>query len=197
MNQKTQLPPAKIKIESIQKLKFGDLDDLCDATESAITEGGGFGWIEVPSRKVLENYWRGVLTIPERELIIGRLDNVEPSPLNDVADITPLVASKVIPVPTFIVPKVPTPLIIELSAVIIPTTCAFPLTSKDFSGTVVPIPTRSPFTTRTESSTCTPSLKLNVFLILGIYQYIFSYLFRFFVTKETRNGISPKSIIVI
>ena len=51
MNQKTQLPPAKIKIESIQKLKFGDLDDLCDATESAITEGGGFGWIEVPSRK--------------------------------------------------------------------------------------------------------------------------------------------------
>ena len=76
MNQKTQLPPAKIKIESIQKLKFGDLDDLCDATESAITEGGGFGWIEVPSRKVLENYWRGVLTIPERELIIGRLDNV-------------------------------------------------------------------------------------------------------------------------
>ena len=76
MNQKTQLPPAKIKIESIQMLKFGDLDDLCDATESAITEGGGFGWIEVPSRKVLENYWRGVLTIPERELIIGRLDNV-------------------------------------------------------------------------------------------------------------------------
>ena len=76
MNQKTKLPPAKIKIESIQKLKFGDLDDLCDATESAITEGGGFGWIEVPSRKVLENYWRGVLTIPERELIIGRLDNV-------------------------------------------------------------------------------------------------------------------------
>ena len=63
MNQKNQLPPAKIKIESIQKLKFGDLDDLCDATESAITEGGGFGWIEVPSRKVLE-------------LIIGRLDNV-------------------------------------------------------------------------------------------------------------------------
>ena len=76
MNQKTQLPPAKIKIESIQKLKYGDLDDLCDATESAITEGGGFGWIKVPSRKVLENYWRGVLTIPERELIIGRLDNV-------------------------------------------------------------------------------------------------------------------------
>ena len=76
MNEKVILPPAKIKIESIQSLKYGDLDDLCDSTESAITEGGGFGWIKVPSRKVLENYWRGVLTIPERELIIGRLDNV-------------------------------------------------------------------------------------------------------------------------
>ena len=70
MTKNIKLPPAKIKIESIQKLKFGDLDDLCDATESAIIEGGGFGWIKVPSRKVLENYWRGVLTIPERELII-------------------------------------------------------------------------------------------------------------------------------
>ena len=66
MNQKTQLPPAKIKIESIQRLEYGDLDDLCDATESAIIEGGGFGWIRVPPRKVLENYWKGVLTIPER-----------------------------------------------------------------------------------------------------------------------------------
>ena len=28
MNKKTQLPPAKIKIESIQKLRFGDLDDF-------------------------------------------------------------------------------------------------------------------------------------------------------------------------
>ena len=73
--------------------------------------------------------------------------------MNDVADITPLVASKVIPDPTFIVLNVPTPLIIELSAVIIPTTCTFPLTSKDLSGLVVPTPTLSPVTTRTSSST--------------------------------------------
>ena len=71
-----QFPPPKIKIERISDLKPGDLDDLCDATESAIIEGGGFGWLKVPARKVLENYWKGVLTIPERELIIGRLDNV-------------------------------------------------------------------------------------------------------------------------
>ena len=71
MTANIKLPPAKIKIELIQKLKFGDLDDLCDATESAIIEGGGFGWIKVPSRKVLKiigevfnhsrkriNYWK-------------------------------------------------------------------------------------------------------------------------------------------
>ena len=76
MRKNIKLPPAKIKIENILIFKPGDLDDLCDATESAITEGGGFGWINVPSRKVLENYWKGVIAIPERELIIGRLDNV-------------------------------------------------------------------------------------------------------------------------
>ena len=53
---------------------------------------------------------------------VGRLDNVEPSPLNFVAVITPLVASKVIPVPNLTPPKVPTPLIIELLAVTIPMT---------------------------------------------------------------------------
>ena len=71
MTKKSKLfPPPKIKIERISSLKPGDLDDLCDAAESAIIEGGGFGWLKVPPRKVLENYWKGVLTIPERELII-------------------------------------------------------------------------------------------------------------------------------
>ena len=76
LNLKTTLPPTKIKIENISKFCFGDLEELCDSTESAILEGGGFGWIKPPSRKTLEDYWKGVLVIPERELIIGRLDNV-------------------------------------------------------------------------------------------------------------------------
>jgi len=76
MKKETDLPPVKIIIEKTNVLKPGDLEDLCDATEAAIKEGGGFGWIDVPPRKTLENYWRGVITIPERELIIGRLDNV-------------------------------------------------------------------------------------------------------------------------
>ena len=76
MDKNSKLPPAKIKVEAAKTLKPGDLDDLCDSTELAIIEGGGFGWINVPSRKTLEDYWKGVIAIPERELIIGRLDNV-------------------------------------------------------------------------------------------------------------------------
>jgi ribosomal protein S18 acetylase RimI-like enzyme len=37
---------------------------------------GGFGWVKPPMRNVLENYWRGVLLVPERRLFIGRLDDV-------------------------------------------------------------------------------------------------------------------------
>ena len=53
-----------------------DLQELCDATEEAIMGGGGFGWISPPSFKTLQNYWKGVLLIPERVLIVGKLDNV-------------------------------------------------------------------------------------------------------------------------
>ena len=76
MEKYKKLPPAKIKVETVTTLKPGDLEDLCDSTELAIIEGGGFGWINVPARKILENYWKGVIAIPERQLIIGRLDNV-------------------------------------------------------------------------------------------------------------------------
>ena len=41
MNQKLNFRLQRLKLNHT-KLKFGDLDDLCDATESAITEGGGF-----------------------------------------------------------------------------------------------------------------------------------------------------------
>ena len=70
------LPPPKIKLELASSLKPGDLHDLCDATEAAIQEGGGFGWINIPPRKILEDYWQGIFVIPDRDLIIGRLDNV-------------------------------------------------------------------------------------------------------------------------
>ena len=65
-----------VKAEICKSLSKADLQELCDATEEAIIEGGGFGWISPPSLKTLENYWKGVLLIPERVLIIGKLDNV-------------------------------------------------------------------------------------------------------------------------
>ena len=65
-----------INAEICKNLDKVDLQELCDATEEAIIGGGGFGWISPPSFKTLQNYWKGVLLIPERVLIVGKLDNV-------------------------------------------------------------------------------------------------------------------------
>src|SRR5436305_8461016 len=65
-----------VSVDRLTKFSGTDLDDLCEATESAITEGGGFGWLKPPPRQVLENYWKGVLLVPERRLVVGRLDGV-------------------------------------------------------------------------------------------------------------------------
>ncbi len=67
---------GKARVERLTQYSGTDLDDLCEATESAIVEGGGFGWIKPPPRQVLENYWKGMLLIPERRLVVGRLDGV-------------------------------------------------------------------------------------------------------------------------
>jgi len=65
-----------VSVERITRYAGTDLDDLCDATELAIVDGGGFGWLKPPPRQVLENYWKGVLLVPERRLVVGRLDGV-------------------------------------------------------------------------------------------------------------------------
>lgn len=67
---------ADVFVETLDEISGHDLNDLCDAAEAAIEEGGGFGWVTVPPRQVLETYWRGVLLVPERTLIVGRLDSV-------------------------------------------------------------------------------------------------------------------------
>jgi len=67
---------AAVSVERMTRYSGNDLEDLCEATESAITEGGGFGWLKPPPRQVLENYWKGVLLVPERRLVVGRLDGV-------------------------------------------------------------------------------------------------------------------------
>lgn len=63
-------------VERVTELNGSDLHDLCDAAEAAIEDGGGFGWLAVPERHVMETYWKGVLLVPERDLLVGRLDGV-------------------------------------------------------------------------------------------------------------------------
>lgn len=72
----TQKKPEKpdIRIEQMETLSETDLHDLCDATDAAIESGGGFGWVNLPARNILERYWQGVLLIPERLILAGRLD---------------------------------------------------------------------------------------------------------------------------
>jgi len=65
-----------LAVERLEKLKPGDLADLCDAAQRAVRDGGGFGWLEPPARDLMERYWRGVALIPDRSLFVGRVDGV-------------------------------------------------------------------------------------------------------------------------
>lgn len=64
------------QVERLTALSEADLNDLCDATDAAITSGGGFGWTSLPARDILERYWQGVITMPGRILLVARLDGV-------------------------------------------------------------------------------------------------------------------------
>ena len=61
-------------VEWLTRFTGTDLEDLCRATEAAILDGNGFGWLRVPPRDKLESYWRGVLLVPDRQLAVARLD---------------------------------------------------------------------------------------------------------------------------
>ena len=73
---KITLPEPNVDSQKVSSLNKIDLQELCDATEEAIKHDGGFGWLKLPARKKLEDYWKGVILIPERILIIGKLDNI-------------------------------------------------------------------------------------------------------------------------
>ncbi len=67
---------AKLSVETVDQLTERDIHELSDAAEAAILSGGGFGWLSPPLKSVMEDYWRGVQMIPDRHLIIARLDKV-------------------------------------------------------------------------------------------------------------------------
>jgi len=62
----------EMSVERASELDDDELHALCEATDAAIIEGGGFGWLKSPGRQALERYFRGVLLVPERELFIAR-----------------------------------------------------------------------------------------------------------------------------
>lgn len=65
-----------IAVEVVETLSSADLEELCDAAETAIAGGGGFGWLTLPPRETMQAFWRGALVIPERRLFLARLDGV-------------------------------------------------------------------------------------------------------------------------
>ena len=71
----TKITPV-VTTEIVESLTDAELADLCDITETTVQSGSGFDWLSLPGREVMERYWRGVLTVPQRHLIIARLDGV-------------------------------------------------------------------------------------------------------------------------
>ncbi len=63
-------------VERVETLDDAELADLCEATDAAIIEGGGFGWVEPQGREALARHFRGVLLVPAIELFVARLDGV-------------------------------------------------------------------------------------------------------------------------
>jgi RimJ/RimL family protein N-acetyltransferase len=74
MSAAVQIP--LLAVERVSELHDDDLSALCEATNAAILDGGGFGWISPPGQAALERYFRGVMLVPERELFVGRVDGV-------------------------------------------------------------------------------------------------------------------------
>ena len=74
MNLKTK-EKISIKVEILKSISNIDLADLCNITEQAIKAGGGFGWLKVPPREILNKYWNGLVIVKNRILIVGRLNN--------------------------------------------------------------------------------------------------------------------------
>jgi ribosomal protein S18 acetylase RimI-like enzyme len=63
-----------LSVERVVALSDADMADLCEATDAAIIEGGGFGWLAPQGRDALARHFRGVMLVPERELFVARLD---------------------------------------------------------------------------------------------------------------------------
>jgi ribosomal protein S18 acetylase RimI-like enzyme len=70
-------PPATLTAERLERFEdVADLHALAEAATAAVLDGGGFGWVKAPKAASVEQYYKGVLLVPELELIVGRMDGV-------------------------------------------------------------------------------------------------------------------------
>ena len=67
---------AQTIVRIAESLDNREMDELCDATASAVEDGGGFGWLTPPPRQVMETYYSGVVLVPGRTLFLGLLDGM-------------------------------------------------------------------------------------------------------------------------
>ena len=65
-----------ISVNKLNQLSEVDLADLCNITEQAVNAGGGFGWLRVPRREILNQYWKKITLDNLNNLIVGRLNVV-------------------------------------------------------------------------------------------------------------------------
>lgn len=61
-------------IELMEDISERDLEDLCLAVDEATVDGNGFGWLSPPERSKQKSFWRGVITMPVRELYCARFE---------------------------------------------------------------------------------------------------------------------------
>jgi ribosomal protein S18 acetylase RimI-like enzyme len=69
--------PQSLAADHIERFDDeGDLQALAEAATAAVLDGGGFGWVKPPKAASVEQYFKGVVLVPERALIVGRMDGV-------------------------------------------------------------------------------------------------------------------------
>jgi hypothetical protein len=74
---KTELQKKiNISVDLLSSINKVDLADICNITEQAIKAGGGFGWLRVPTRDILTDYWTKRTNDKDSKLIVGRLNGV-------------------------------------------------------------------------------------------------------------------------
>jgi ribosomal protein S18 acetylase RimI-like enzyme len=76
MSQAGRAAMQRLMVEIANAIEAADLEELCEATNAAIIEGGGFGWVQTQDRAALARHFRGVLLVPDRTLFLARLDGV-------------------------------------------------------------------------------------------------------------------------